>query len=449
MCCGCAVHLVMCCDGAHAQLDPSFVNLCFLGVTLSRLPCNVTQATRKVQKAYRTYVAKCAMEVETKRRNTATFLSMVKRVQAAWRMAARRREYTRCRLAVIQLQSIYRMKVLRDVYVRKKNAITKVEACVRGWIVSRQERYNRAQMACRLRADILLLWEREYTPLGYRSKFFLMIEGDSYLHLALYEEEKKRLVESLGGKYLQSLHISGPSKRAQQSVARSTPGPSPQASKAVEWTNKQPEKGEISPSRNPLMGSRKASNLGALVEGSSSNMSLRLDGMERITVIGVPSRLQPNVEARLAISAQMLKVERKEMYGKLKSSAGESVRNSLFKMFEFEKRMKKKKATLAAYVWTKREEAHLVSSAYAVLALSACTHTGTMAGTGTSGDTPGGPSAGDTAPHPPSSAPAWSLGRLNLTFILSVPPSMSLVLLSILPFFNLFLVSSFFFNKHI
>jgi hypothetical protein len=358
----------------------------------------VTQATRKVQKVYRKYVATCAMQQETSRRNTATFLSMVKRVQAVWRMAARRKEYLRCKHAVIRLQSLCRMKALRNVYVCKKSAITKVQANVRAWIVSKQERYNRAQMACRLRADILLLWEREFTPLGYRSKFYLMIEGDSYLHLALYEEEKKRLVESLGGKYLQSTLISGPLKKPYQSGNRSTPGPSPQTGKTVGWTSKQqPDKGEISPSRNPLMGSRKASNLGSHVEGSSSNMSLRLDGMERITVIGVPSRLQPNVEARLAISAQMLKDERKEMYMKLKSSA--SVRDSLFKMFEFEKRMKKKKATLAASVWTNREEAHLLSSAHAVLAVSGCTHTGTMAGTGTSGETPGGPSAGTT--HPP------------------------------------------------
>jgi hypothetical protein len=347
-----------------------------------------------VQKAYRKYVAKCAMQQETLRRNTATFLSMVKRVQAVWRMAARRKEYLRCKHAVIRLQSLYRMKVLRDVYVRMRIGIIKVQANVRAWIVSRQEKYNRSQMALRLRADILLLWEREFTPLGYRSKFYLMIEGDSYLHLALYEEEKKRLVESLGGKFVQSLLLSGPPKRPFQ-PGRSTPGPSPPTGKIVGWTSKQQlDKGEISPSRNPLMGSRKASNLGSNMEGSSSNMSLRLDGMERITVIGVPTHLQPNVEARLAISAQMLKDERREIYLKLKSSA--SVRDSLYKMFEFEKRMKKKKATLAATVWTKREEAHLICSAHAVLAVSGCTHAGSMAGTGTSGETPGGPSAGNS-----------------------------------------------------
>ena len=68
---------------------------------------------------------------------------------------------------------------------------------------------------------------------------------------------------------------------------------------------------------------------------------------------------------------------------------------SLYKMFEFDKKMKKKKATLSTIVWTNREEAHLLNSAHAVLTLLACTHSGVRVGQGqgtsTTGSSPGGP----------------------------------------------------------
>lgn len=352
---------------------------------------------------------RCARILAKKKSKNATFLGMVMKVQGFLRMSVRRKEYVRYRHAVIRLQSAFRRRVLRAVYLLKRRAVIKVEARVRAWMVQGQERRNRTQMARALRSDVLLLWEKEFTPLGYRSKFYLMIEGDSYLHLALYEEEKKRLIESLGGKYARSQLITGRSKKQNPSGTGSR-NPTPpsavgsQGDKSVMSANiiasGTPGKGDASPSRNPLMGSRKSSNLGANFDVNHDNMSLRLDGMERITVIGVPSRLLPHIEARLAISANMLKSERKEMYLRLKSPGAESVRESLFRMFEFDKKMKKKKATLSAYVWTKREEEHLSNSAQAVLALSACTHSGIWTGSGSgsnsnlSSGTPGGPTQG-------------------------------------------------------
>lgn len=208
------------------------------------------------------------MKLEAKRRSTVKFASMVKRVQAFWRMVARRKEYSRCRIAMVMLQSIFRRRILRRMYVRKRAAVILIETNVRGWMVLRQEKRNRAQMALLLRNDILLLWEREFTPLGYRSKFFLMIEGESYLHLALYEEEKKRLVESLGGKYVRSNLITGRFKKSPMTGARNSLG---YGDKAV--INNQ-GKGDNSPSRNPLMGSRKTSNVADI---NQNNMTLRLD----------------------------------------------------------------------------------------------------------------------------------------------------------------------------
>jgi hypothetical protein len=75
---------------------------------------------------------------------------------------------------------------------------------MRGWIVHKYEKYKRIWIKKCLREDIALLWSKEKAALLYRSKFYSIIQGDSYLHLALYEEEKERLIVSLGGRYTHS-----------------------------------------------------------------------------------------------------------------------------------------------------------------------------------------------------------------------------------------------------
>ena len=334
-------------------------------------------AARTVQRSYRTFAARCVRDLATRRRNNATFVRLVVRVQAFFRMTARRTDFCTFKSAVIKVQSMYRRRRLRDVYVRMRKAIIKVEARVRAWLVSRQEGWNRAMMARSLRRDIVLLWEREYTPLAYRSKFFLMIDGESYLHLALYEEEKKRLVDSLGGKYVHTILITGRPKPIRVPIGQLNPSANKSFSSA---TN---NKGDGSPSRNPLIVSNGATPSAAgKAQGGYNNGNLRLDSMERVTIIGVPTRLNPQVEARLSISSSMLKDERKEIYLKLKSNTGEDIRDSLFNMFEFDKNMKKRKQTLSTLVWTAREDTHLVNSAQVVLALSASS-TGNVKGMGT------------------------------------------------------------------
>ena len=335
------------------------------------------KAARTVQRSYRTFAARCVRDLAKRRRNNATFLRLVVRVQAFFRMTARRTDFCTFKSAVIKVQSMYRRRRLRDVYVRMRKAIIKVEARVRAWLVSRQEGWNRAMMARSLRRDIVLLWEREYTPLAYRSKFFLMIDGESYLHLALYEEEKKRLVDSLGGKYVHTMLITGRPKPIRVPIGQVNPLANKSFSSG---TN---HKGDGSPSRNPLIVSNGTTPPTAgKSQGGYNNGNLRLDSMERVTIIGVPTRLNPQVEARLSISSSMLKDERKDIYLKLKSNTGEDIRDSLFNMFEFDKNMKKRKQTLSALVWTAREEAHLINSAQVVLALSASS-TGNVKGMGT------------------------------------------------------------------
>jgi hypothetical protein len=152
-------------------------------------------------------------------------------------MIKERKSYLRIREAIVGLQTLHRKKTVRKVYMLLKRAIIKIQSKVKGWLVCKQEKRRRVARASRLREDLVLLWEREYTPLVYRSKFFLLIEGNSYLYLALYEEEKKRLVESLGGAYrrlpfhtfeaIDHISLAPFNEDAQDTYSPSTPSPNP------------------------------------------------------------------------------------------------------------------------------------------------------------------------------------------------------------------------------
>ena len=309
----------------------------------------------------------------SRNRQTKAYLRLIRKVQAFCRMCMRRKKYNSFRQSVILIQNMLRRKLLRNIYLTMRKAIIKIETRVRSWIICRLEKNNRNIMARLLRGDIVLLWEREYTPLAYRSKFYLMINGDSYLHLALYEEEKKRLIDSLGGKYVRSPLVTGRKKNGNVRTPIGQIGTGTVGNKSFCWSNKQ--KGDGSPSRNPLISNSKANTVGGNKSDKNNsqhnNANLRLDSMERVTIIGIPSKLSLQIETRLLISLNMLKEERKEIYLKLKSTTADSIKDSLFNMFEFEKKMRKRKQTLSALVWTMRSDSHLMNSAEACLTLSA------------------------------------------------------------------------------
>lgn len=144
----------------------------------------------------------------------AVYIHCVLKVQTYVRMKILSRMYKRFRCALIVVQKCHRRRVNRNVYLMCKQAIIVIQTIAKGWLVHRIERQNRIDMANVLRDDIVLLWEKENTPLVYRSKFFLMIDGYSYLYLAIFEEERKRLIESLSGTYKRIDLITGYSNRA-------------------------------------------------------------------------------------------------------------------------------------------------------------------------------------------------------------------------------------------
>jgi hypothetical protein len=90
----------------------------------------------------------------------------------------------------------------------------------------------------------------------------------------------------------------------------------------------------------------------------------------RLFSIGVPRKLTQTVEKRLTANELKVVEERKEIYKNLKASNSDNVRDSSFKLFDFERIMKKKKRTLSDTVWSGIDDKHVMNSAQVVLALS-------------------------------------------------------------------------------
>jgi hypothetical protein len=86
--------------------------------------------------------------------------------------------------------------------------------------------------------------------------------------------------------------------------------------------------------------------------------------------IGVPYKLTQTVEKRLSANELKVVEERKEIYQKLKANNSDKVRDSVFKLFDFQSTMKKKKRTLSASVWNSIDDKHVMNSSQVVLALA-------------------------------------------------------------------------------
>jgi len=265
------------------------------------------------------------------------------RVQSYLRMAITRKKFLSYRSAVMVLQSCSRRRGLRKVYLNIRNATIKIQAKMRGWIVHKYEKYKRIWIKKCLREDIALLWSKEKAALMYRSKFYFMIQGDSYLHLALYEEEKERLIVSLGGRYTHSTLGSFP-----------LPVEIPLGNSGLLSVCS-------SPTDNPLIINQPHS------VTSSTKKSLN-EGL--LFAIGVPYKLTQTVEKRLSANELKVVEERKEIYQKLKANDSDKVRDSVFKLFDFQSTMKKKKRTLSASVWNSIDDKHVMNSSQVVLALA-------------------------------------------------------------------------------
>lgn len=249
------------------------------------------------------------------------------------------------------LQSCSRRREVRKAYLDMRNAIIKIQAMMRGSIVHKQEKRKRVWIKKCLQEDIALLWSKERAALVYRSKFFTMIQGDSYLHLALFEDEKKRLIVSLGGLYTQSTLGAVPlsvetSPRNNGSFSHcSSPSDNPLI---------------VNPP--PIISSKKCPPIDVKKRGPNES---------KLLLMGVPHKLTQTVERRLSANELKVVEERKEIYYKLKGSNTDNVRDSLFKLFDFQRIMKKKKRTLSDIVWSSNDNTHMINSAQVVLSLSA------------------------------------------------------------------------------
>lgn len=110
-----------------------------------------------------------------------------------------KRRFKKLKRAVTVVTSHVRARFDRFVYlVLVRGMIIKLQARVRGMLKrERVSSLRRERIVC-YRAQIFDLWRRASTPLSYRTKFWKLINKNTFLHLALHEEELARLWNFLG-----------------------------------------------------------------------------------------------------------------------------------------------------------------------------------------------------------------------------------------------------------
>ena len=119
-------------------------------------------------------------------------------LQSVCRMGIQIFRYRASIAVTLVLQKLYRGYCQRIKYRKLILRICKMQAMIKGWLRRKKELENRKKKAIDLRNHIQLLWHLEHTPLILRSKFWKLIQGESILIIAIYEEECKRLWNALG-----------------------------------------------------------------------------------------------------------------------------------------------------------------------------------------------------------------------------------------------------------
>ena len=155
-----------------------------------------------LQKAYRKYrerrhrrnaiLIQCFVRSHYARRQLLQ-LKLVRRsvicIQTRYRAHVARANFLRSRNAVITIQSIMRRARARKVLLIVRDMVIRVQAMTKGHLVRRAISKERQSMIARYRKQIFLLWQRCFTSFVYRASFWKLCSSDSFLMLALHEEE--------------------------------------------------------------------------------------------------------------------------------------------------------------------------------------------------------------------------------------------------------------------
>jgi len=79
-----------------------------------------------------------------------------------------------------------------------RELVSLLQGCVRGWLTRLFVKRMKHKRLLLYRTQLFELWRRAYTPLAYRSKFWLQIHGSGFLHLSLHEDELMKMWQELG-----------------------------------------------------------------------------------------------------------------------------------------------------------------------------------------------------------------------------------------------------------
>lgn len=114
-------------------------------------------------------------------------------IQTWFRCVVARRAYVRLLKATELAQAIFRGRRVRFTFKLTILMVSKIQGLARGWITRRRVSMFRKARAKRYRLQIYTLWRRARTPLSYRSRFWQLVNGSSFLDLSILEDELRNL----------------------------------------------------------------------------------------------------------------------------------------------------------------------------------------------------------------------------------------------------------------
>ncbi|GKZ00040.1 hypothetical protein MPSEU_000957400 [Mayamaea pseudoterrestris] len=114
-------------------------------------------------------------------------------IQSMFRCFCALRNFHGTRFVALCSQSLYRSRRTRWVFMLLREAMIKLQAVVRGYIIRK--------LLCSLidgrlivyRKHIIYLWQRDHTPIAYRTNFWFIVQFNGMLQLGIAEDEICRL----------------------------------------------------------------------------------------------------------------------------------------------------------------------------------------------------------------------------------------------------------------
>ena len=233
--------------------------------------------------------------------------------------------------------------VARFAFAVISDLVIVAQANVRGWFKRKiADKQRRARLA-EYREQIFKCWKRAHTPLAYRSKFWLLFDGSGFLHVAVHEDELLRLWRDLG------VFNSDAGRKLMHTVSTLSSG-----SGGGDWGDVGEEGGVgdvlnlYSPNGGSLSFYKRFKSVGELlasVEGDEEPV------FASEVAAGRGDKDKSMLGKHLVVAAERLKLERMQLYEKMKYSNSDSTKSAYYSMFKLKEGDKKKKQRLCGFLW--------------------------------------------------------------------------------------------------